>query len=159
MAQPFARPYLDSSVYIAAILGEEAEPGKGDLSSQILELGRTGRYPILASTFVFAEVIRDRGRPDQLDAEQEASIDRYLSQDFITWVEVDLPIARKARSLSRFCGLKPVDAVHLASAIRAKCDQFLTWDESDFADGTEIEGIHIHRPHLTELPVQLPGTS
>lgn len=157
MPQPFARPYLDSSVYIAAILGEEAEPGKSDLSAQILELGRTGRFPILASTFVFAEVIHDRTR-EALDADQEASIDGYLSQDFITWIEADLPIAKKARSLSRFYGLKPVDAIHLASAIRAKADQFLTWDETDFTDGTEIEGVHVHRPHLTELPVQLPGT-
>jgi predicted nucleic acid-binding protein len=157
MPQPFARPYLDSSVYIAAILGEDAEPGKSDVSAQILELGRTGRFPVLASTFVFAEVIHDRTR-EALGPEQETVIDQYLTQDFITWVEADLPIAKKARSLSRFYNLKPVDAIHLASAIRAKCDQFLTWDESDFTDGTEIEGIHIHRPHLTELPVQLPGT-
>ena len=154
MPKPFERPYLDSSVYIAAIVGEEVEPGKSDLSAQILELGRSGRFQVIASTFVFAEVIKDRKR-DALDPDQEALIDQYLSQDFITWVEVDLPIAKKARSLSRFQGLKPVDAIHVASALRARCDQFLTWDESDFTDGTEIEGVDVHRPHLTEMPVQL----
>lgn len=157
MPKAFERPYLDSSVYISAIVGEEAEPGKSDLSGQILELGRTGRFQVIASTFVYAEVIKDRMR-DPLDPDQEALIDQYLSQDFITWVEVDLPIAKKARSISRFQGLKPVDAIHVASALRAKCDQFLTWDESDFTEGTEIEGIAVHRPHLTELPTRLPGT-
>ena len=157
MPKPFERPYLDSSVYIAAIVGEEAEPGKSDLSAQILELGRSGSFQAIASTFVFAEVIKDRKR-DALDPDQETLIDQYLNQDFITWVEVDLPLAKKARSLSRFQGLKPADAVHVASALRAKCDQFLTWDGGDFTDGTKIEGLSIHRPHLTEMPAKLPGT-
>lgn len=157
MPKPFERPYLDSSVYISAIVGEEAEPGKSDLSAQVLELGRTGQFQVIASTLVYAEVIKDRRR-DQLDPDQETLIDQYLEQDFITWVEVDLPLAKKARSLSRFQGLKPVDAIHVAAALRAKCDQFLTWDENDFTDGTEIDGLAIFRPHLTELPVQLPGT-
>jgi predicted nucleic acid-binding protein len=157
MPKSFERPYLDSSVYISAIVGEAVEPGKSDLSAQVLELGRSGRFQVVASTFVYAEVIKDRGS-DGLDPEQEALIDSYLDQDFITWVEVDLPLAKKARSLSRFQGLKPVDAVHVASALRARCDQFLTWDEKDFTDGTEIEGLAVFRPHLTEMPVQLPGT-
>jgi predicted nucleic acid-binding protein len=157
MPKAFERPYLDSSVYISAIVGEAIEPGKSDLSAQILELARSGRFNVFASTFVFAEVIKDRKR-DELDPEQEATIDKYLEQDFITWVEVDLPIAKKARSLSRFQGLKPVDAIHVASALRAKCDQFLTWDENDFTDGTEIDGLAIYRPHMVELPAQLPGT-
>jgi len=157
MPRAFERPYLDSSVYISAIVGEAVEPGKSDTSAQILELGRSGQFQVIASTLVYAEVIKDRGR-DPLDPDQETLIDQYLSQDFITWVEADLPLAKKARSLARFQGLKPVDAIHVASAMRAKCDQFLTWDEKDFTDGTEIEGLAIHRPHLTELPTRIPGT-
>lgn len=156
MPQPFERPYVDSSVYIAAILGEEAEPGKSSISAQVLELARTGAFPVLASTFVFAEVIKDRRQPE-LDSEQEELIDSYLRQECITWVEVDLPLAEKARSIARQHGLKPGDAIHLASAIRSGCDQLLSWNDGDFTPGLEVEGVSLHRPHLTGHPTPLPG--
>ena len=104
---------------------------------------------------MYAEVIKDKGRPPLSPAE-ESVIDVELSRSFITWVEVDFLIAQKARSLARRHSLKPVDAVHLATAIRAGCDQFLAWD-GDFRNGTVIESVTLEEPHLTGLPQQLPG--
>lgn len=156
MPAQFERPYLDSSVYISAIKGEGAEPGRGELSARILDLGQRGECIVVGSVFVYAEVIKDRGQP-RLTEEQEEKIDRFLGQEFITWVEVDFPLAKKARGLARDLGLKPVDAVHLATAIRAGCDQLLAWD-SDFEVGATVEGVLLTEPHLDWLPDPIPGT-
>jgi predicted nucleic acid-binding protein len=153
MPKRFARPYLDSSVYIAAIKGEGHEPGKGELSSQILQLAQLGFFRVFASTFVLTEVIRSKGCPP-LSAGEESVIDAYLDRDFITWVELDVPLARHARDLARRYSLKPVDAVHLGSAIRVGADQLLAWD-GDFPFGASVDGVLIERPHLTDWPAQL----
>jgi predicted nucleic acid-binding protein len=155
MPDSFQKPYLDSSVYIAAIKGEAAEPGKGNVSAQVLALGQAGNFPVFASTFVYCEVIKDRNK-SRLTPTEESVIDSYLDHSFITWIEVDLLIGKHARALSRQHGLKPADAVHLASAIRAGCDQLLAWD-SDFANGVVIEGVEMQEPHLMGLPQTLPG--
>jgi predicted nucleic acid-binding protein len=152
---PYTRPYLDSSVYIAAIKGDGAEPGRGDISAQVIELARQGHFQIVASTFVVAEVIKD-GKQPPLSASEEAAIDGFLQQPFIEWVEVDLLVAKAARGIARQHGLKPVDAIHLATAVRAGADQFLTWDP-DFPDGAVLEGVTCVRPHLVGLPQPLEG--
>jgi predicted nucleic acid-binding protein len=151
----YQRPYLDSSIYIAAIKGETAEPGKGDLSGQVISLAQQGHFPVIASTFVYAEVIKDRNAP-KLTPQQEATIDGFFEQSFITWVEVDLVIAKAARNISRQLGLKPPDAIHLATAARVGADQFLTWDP-DFPDGAVLEGVSCHRPHLVGRPLAITG--
>jgi predicted nucleic acid-binding protein len=153
MPRRFWRPYLDSSVYIAAIKGEVAEPGKGDTSAELLQLASQTFFSVFASVFVLTEVLRAKGHPP-LSLTEEKAIDRYLAGNFITWVEVDIPLARQARDLARQYSLKPVDAVHLSSAIRAGADQLLAWD-GDFPFGQTIEGVLIERPHLTDWPAQL----
>ncbi len=71
-------------------------------------------------------------------------------------VEVDLLVAKAARSIARQHGLKPVDAIHLATAVRAGADQLLTWDPH-FPDGAVLEGVTCVRPHLVGLPQPLEG--
>lgn len=153
MPRRYWRPYLDSSVYIAAIKGEVAEPGKGETSAQILQLASQTLFPVFASVFVLTEVLRVKGHPPLILAEEQA-IDKYLSGNFITWIELDIPLARQARDLARLHSLKPVDAIHLSSAIRAGADQLLAWD-GDFSFGQTVGGVLIERPHLTDWQAQL----
>ena len=135
MPDPFKRPYLDANVYISAFKGPTTEPaGRAETSAQILKLAEQGQFQIAASTFLYTEVIRVPGT-GQIPANVEATITGYLEREFIAWIEVDLPLARKARELARQHGLKPADAVHLATAIRANCDQLMTWDRDDFHKG------------------------
>lgn len=127
-----------------------ADPAESGTSGRSAK--RLGR---ITATFVVAEVIKDRKQPP-LSSAEETAIDGYLEQPYIQWVEVDLLIARKARDVSRPHSLKPVDAIHLATAVRAGADQLLTWDEA-FADGIVLEGVTCHRPHLVGLPQALEG--
>jgi predicted nucleic acid-binding protein len=103
-----------------------------------------------------AEVIKDNKQPP-LSAAEEAAIDGLLHQPYIEWVEVDLVVAKAARNIARQHGLKPADAIHLASAVRGGTDQFLTWDTAHFPEGAVLEGVTCTRPHLVGLPQSLEG--
>lgn len=155
MPERFGRPYLDSSVYIAAIKGEQ---GRADVAKRILNDARNGSLQIVGSTFVIAEVLRGRSEPAPLTAEQERVIDEYVFHDYITWVEVDVSIALESRKLARRHGLKPPDAIHLASAIRGGADQLLRWDDKfRLEENEKYESVVVCEPHLVGLPEPISG--
>ncbi len=144
MPDMYKRPYLDSSVYIAAIRGSPPEPtGRADTARRILQDAVDGRYQIYASTFVKVEVVKDSNRP-VLQAPQE-TVDAFLQRSCFVWLDLDIPTAEKARDLARNYGLRPADAVHLATAIKAKADQLLAWDNR-FPKGN-FEGVLVTEPH------------
>jgi len=138
----YGRPYLDSSVYIAAIKDEE---NRALVVRQILEAAEKREIQIVASTFVAAEVIRMKGESLPLSSEKESEIDDLLKSERILWVELDLTVALEARKLARVHGLKPADAVHLASAIRAKADVLFRYDDR-FASANEVAGLALCEP-------------
>lgn len=159
MADQYTRPYLDSNIYIATLKGPKAEnPAKVKTSADILALAESGAFQIYASAFIEAEVVKDPAESDPLTPEQEQKIAAYLDRDFIVWVEVDRLIAQKARQLSRAFGMKPPDAVHVATALRAGCDQFLTWDGKLHKNGLQVESVHLCEPHTTGWQTSLLAT-
>lgn len=144
------KPYVDACVVIAAIKGPNSdEPaGRPEISAQILAAAQAGQFVIHASVFLAAEVIRAGKGKAPLDPVKHDLIDQYLNDDSFMWVELDLTLALKARTLSRVHGLKPGDAIHLATAIRAGCDTFLTWNDKDFPPDTVVEGVKFAEPYL-----------
>lgn len=81
-------------------------------------------------------------------------VDAFFHHKFIHWVEVDLPVARHARKLSRLRGLRGPDAIHIASAIRAKCQYLMTWDKG-FPLGHEVEGVLVRQPFPYSRQVEM----
>jgi predicted nucleic acid-binding protein len=143
MPDLYKQPYLDSSVYIAAI---KDEVGRVDIAKHILNDAKAGKLQIVGSTFVIAEVIRGKGEAKPLSPEEERVIDDYVFHEFITWVELDVTLALDARRLARQHSLKPADAIHLASAIRGGADYLLRWDDRfRLADGL-YEGVTVCEP-------------
>jgi predicted nucleic acid-binding protein len=153
MAETFRQPYLDSSVYIAAI---RQEADRVSTAERILHDARAGQIQLVASTFVITEVYKGRDSPP-LTPQQEQTIDDYFQHEFITWVELDMLVARDARRLARQHGLKPPDAVHLASAIKGGADQLLRWDDKFRLKDGHYEGVTVCEPHLVGRPEPLPG--
>ncbi|MFY9782377.1 MAG: type II toxin-antitoxin system VapC family toxin [Acidimicrobiales bacterium] len=121
----YKRPYLDSSVFLAAI-NEENE--RAEIVRQVLDAADKGLIQIVASTFVVTEVIRIKGESGYLTEDKESAINQILTSDKILFVELDLTLAFEARRLARVHNLKVVDAVHLASAFRAKADILFRYD-------------------------------
>lgn len=144
------KPYLDACVYIAAIKGPGSnEPaGNPEMAIQILTAAQTGAFTIHASVFLATEVIRaGKGKPP-LDPAMDAKVDQYIQGGGIEWVELDLPLALKARQMARDHGLKPGDAIHLATAVHVGCDRLLTWNTNDFPPGKTVDGVTFAEPYL-----------
>lgn len=149
MASQYLKPYLDSNIYIWTLVGPNGpDPVKAKLSAEILQLAEDGHFAVYASTFIEAEVVKAPGEPP-LSVTQEQKIVNFLGRSFFIWIEVDRLIAEKARQLVRDHGWKPADAVHVATALRAECDQLLTWDEPlrKNQDSYTVEGLEICEPH------------
>lgn len=124
----------------------KGEHGRLDVARRLLERGEMGHYAIVASTLVYAEVCGHGDVRASKDTETvDRKVDAFFHHKYIHWVEVDLPIARHARALSRLRGLRGPDAIHLASAIRAKCAYFMTWDEG-FPIDHEVGSVTIRHP-------------
>ncbi len=137
------RVYLDANVYLAWIRGEE---GRVDTARELLAAGEQDRLAIVASTLLYAEVCGHGEVRSADDAEVDAKIGNFFDRGFIRWVELDLPIARLARTLSRSYRLRGADAVHLASAIRGRAERFMTWDSKDFPISQNIDGMIVQEP-------------
>lgn len=60
-------------------------------------------------------------------------------------VEAGLPVVALATTVAAEHGLRAVDAVHLASALHARADAFLTNNTSDFAH-VRLDGLRIRFP-------------
>lgn len=147
MTEPFiyTNPYLETTVFIALIKGEiVAGIDRGQIAQNILDDAGRGRWPIFTSTLTIVEVFKKRKRPALTEIEEQ-KIDAFFKHDYIKLVTLDRYVAEHARKLARVYNLRPIDAIHLASAIRAKADQFLTWD-NDFPHAV-IEGVQIREPY------------
>lgn len=137
------RFYLDSNVYLAWLRGEE---GRVETARELLTAGQENRLAIVASTLVYAEVC-GHGEVRAAEADEvDAKIRAFFEHGFLRWMEVDLPTARQARTLSRQLGLRGADAIHLASAIRGRAAKFMTWDAKDFPIGQTVEGVQVQQP-------------
>jgi len=140
----YERPYLDSSVYIAAI---KSELGRVDTARSILKDAERGRIKICASTFVVVEVNKAPGY-QRLSDDDEKTVADFFLHDYFEWAELDHTLAREARRLARELSLKPADAIHLASAIALGADCFLKWDRH-YPEG-DYHGLHVCEPYALE---------
>jgi predicted nucleic acid-binding protein len=137
---PYQRPYFDSGVFISwlneagdfGLLIDGTHGDRHPVSSHVLKDAEDGKYPIITSHFTMAEVFKKKGHGSTaLTDEQNGKILKYFDNPWITWVEVEWVVGRSANDLLvlfRDKKLQPCDAIHLASALRAKCDVLLTWD-------------------------------
>lgn len=146
MSSQLQRIYLDASVYLA-VLKREAD--RIDIAKTLLRDGKEQRFKIVASTMVYAEVCgAGRVRTPHDATAVDALVSTFFENGPILWVEADLTVARTARRLARTYKLPAIDAVHLASAIRASCEVLMTWDKTDFPIGATIDGVKLAEPYL-----------
>jgi predicted nucleic acid-binding protein len=117
--------YWDSCVYIDCI---QQEPSRYPELSVILNEAQSGKVILVASALVIAEVVKLKCSSEPLP-DQVKRIHEFLENDFIEVKSVDRGIAESAAELCReHSGLKPHDAIHLATAIRWKCQCLQTYD-------------------------------
>ena len=132
------RFYWDSNVWISQIQNETSVRLKdGTVENRVL-LGRPiiqnaerGQAEIVTSTLSLVEVIKP-SRQDSAGLDTNRKIEAFFENDYIVLVQLNREVVTKARELmqSGHAGLKPPDALHIASAIIANADEMHAFDGS-----------------------------
>jgi predicted nucleic acid-binding protein len=115
---------LDTSAFIYHL---EAHPVYAPRLLPVFQHIERGRCQAVTSTLTFLEVLVQPYRTG--DVEARAALSALLASfPGITWMALDLPIADRAAALRARYGLRSPDAIHLATALQASADVFLTND-------------------------------
>lgn len=131
------RRYWDSCNFISLIVEDEAD--RAEICQHILDDAAAGKTVIITSTLTIAEVIRMRGNPI-LTEDEETTIAGFFQHSYILLHDVTRIVAENARRLARQHGLRPNDAIHLATALLSDADVFESWNKNDF---DRIQGVSI----------------
>jgi predicted nucleic acid-binding protein len=127
----YKRPCLDSSVFIGGLNGEICNGVKRRVVlDYILEQARVGEFTVFISAITIAEVYKTRKRAKSGEKQLDEMLE-LINEPFVEVIEVDREVGIKAHKLCRKYALRklyPNDAIHLACALRAKCDVLLAWD-------------------------------
>ena len=92
-----------------------------------------GKLTLITSAWTLAEVIRRRRSPGIPADDDQIITDFFRQHDNLVIHDVTRSVAERARSLSREHGLRPADAVHLATALSSGADVFESWDHGFLA--------------------------
>ncbi len=163
MAGSPRRVAWDACAWIALIQQERVEidgkiEDRATMCQMVVEAAKKGKYEIVVSALCLAEVCRDpdrRGNADKLAA--------YFENAYIATVNVDVFVGERARELMLFgyAGLKPPDAVHLATAaVTPGVEALHTFDKKlldldgliEKTDGTKLQ---ICKPDAVGEPAPL----
>lgn len=150
---------IDSGVLITRIIADRPEFVAGIAS--LFHEADSQKVKLFGSTLLFPEVLGGR-YDDPVDQAKENAIFRVLDNpSVITMVQVTRQVAVLARDLRRELRLETPDATHLASAVFAGVDMFMTIDEKDFNIGSTVRGVEIALPGsaLGEDALPLMGPS
>lgn len=164
MASRRKRMYWDACSWIAYIQQEKPGPNstftenRYEMCSSILRLAVAGKLEIATSCFTLAEVCK---KPD-IKTLPTGDLARFFDHSYILQVSVDKNVGVRAQNLqmSGLSGLKPPDAVHLASAVVARAEEFHTFDEkllklNETFDGLDGTPMKIVRPGEGGAPLPL----
>jgi predicted nucleic acid-binding protein len=121
--------YWDSCVIIDWL--ENTHPERIALIEPVVRAARDGHVLIVTSAWSMTEVVRLKGEP--LTDIDEQLIVEFFKEPYIELRTVDRTIATIARQICRQKlesgkGLKPPDAVHVATAVHLHIDTFHTFD-------------------------------
>jgi predicted nucleic acid-binding protein len=117
--------YWDSNCFLCWL---KKEPAHGKCTG-VIRKAEEGEIQIVTSALTIAEVIYMKGE-DKIDRKKSDEICRFFEHEYIVPINVDRTIAEVARLLLwDYKALRPQDAIHIASALKAKVPIFDTFDE------------------------------
>jgi predicted nucleic acid-binding protein len=138
VAEGYKRPCFDSSVFIGALREEISNGIKRHAVFQFLwEQATQGKFTVYISAAALAEVHKKSKTltppVDQRSHRGPDNVDEFLpyaNAAFVEVIDVDREVGMIAHELCQQHApdLRPMDALHLACALRAKCDVLLVWD-------------------------------
>lgn len=118
--------YWDSDVLIHAI---QRTPEHIAEIEPLINEAESGNLQILLSTFSLMEVYKDLDGENAMSKDDDELIVSFFENPFFIFKDLTYPIALSARQISREFGVKPKDAVHVATALYYKIPIFFSYDE------------------------------
>ena len=147
------RIHLDSSVYIAALNGETIPAHGGisrvELTELIFGASEAGLITISTSTVTLVEVRRGADSLAASDQAQIRAIDSLFDQSLTRFVDLDHRVVLSARLIANQYGVRTMDAIQVASAEAAGCDELFIWDNrvvSKFL-ANPVSGLSVCEPY------------
>jgi predicted nucleic acid-binding protein len=157
------RSYWDACVFLAWV---NKEPDRVGVVDALLDSAGDGVIEIVTSVISITEVAL--AAPEQaakvLSAAELARIDNlWKPRSPVKLAECHVLIATDARELMRKTTgdgwkLKAPDAIHLSTAVRLGCQEFLTYDSRLFKFDSII-GMPVKEPFADRLPLQFDEDS
>ena len=108
-----------------------------------------------------AEVIKIKGGTPIAPGKESVLYD-FFQNDFIVFVNVEWFVGTRARKLmQQFPALKPMDAIHLATALRGKVEEIHTYDSGLIAMSQKVgvPPLVICEPSLSSPELPLPNSN
>lgn len=130
------RRYWDTTTFFAW-LANQAD--RADKCKRIVDWAERGEIEIVTSALTIAEVLWMNTRPGDLRLKtgSRGPARDFFRHEYVVLVEVDRIIAENAQELVWDYGVPPKDAIHLASAIRARVKILDTFD----SDQLNLDGV------------------
>lgn len=150
------RRYWDSNAFLGWLNAERDKVGKCE---GVLHAAEEGSIEIVTSAITLTEVIKLKG-DKPIPKDKEETIRDFFEQPWILVREVDRFVAEDARHLIWAHGIKPKDAIHLATALRLKLSVMDTFDDELIALSGKLGNprLSIGYPNLPHTPDMFPGT-
>ena len=115
--------YLDTNIWVYAY---ENDPTFGPAAQRFMQSLRSGKHRIAGSLFVLNELLVLPTRRD--DTFTIASYRRLFAPPNLELLPYTLACSQTYAHLRAVDGVKPLDALHLATAAAARVDLFVTHD-------------------------------
>lgn len=117
--------YWDSDAFLGWL---QAEPGKADLCAGTLKRADQGEVLILTLALTIAEVLWMRGAP-MIPQDKADIVRRFFRRSYLRVRNVTRAVAENAQDLVWTQGIRPKDAIHVATALDAGVAALETFDD------------------------------
>ena len=142
------RRYWDSCAFLALL---ENEPGTADACAETLQDAQQGEFIILTSALTVAETLWLKDGP-RLSSDKADMLNAFFKGRYIRVVNVDRRIAQASQALVWDNGVRPKDAIHVATALLHDCPILETFDRALIAKGRDIAGLTVREPQRARQP-------
>ena len=116
--------YWDSDCFLAHLNDEK---GKADQCDGVIQRAERGEVLIVTSALTLAEVLWLRGGP-KIAKDKAVIVKKFFKRSYIRVVNVTRKISENAQMLVWDNGIKPKDAIHVATALHTDSEALETFD-------------------------------
>jgi predicted nucleic acid-binding protein len=134
--------YWDSVVFIDLI---EETPGRISRLQSVIERAMKQEVVIVTCALTMVEVVKLKNL-NLLDEDAERRVTEFFENAYISVRNVDRFVAEAARPIVRKDGIKPPDAIHVATAILSKVEVLHTFDQPLLKQNGKVDGLRIEEP-------------